>query len=61
MALYDLQLVSDDVRAWATSRQVLRARSACGHAAAQQHPAVAEDALKTCEEIDRLESDADRS
>ena len=43
-------------------RQVLRARAARGVAAAQASAshATAEAAIKTCEEIDKLESDADR-
>ena len=42
-------------------RDVLRAGPACGVAAAQDAASRrAEAALKTCEEIDRLESDADR-
>jgi predicted phosphate transport protein (TIGR00153 family) len=47
MSLYDLQTVSEDVHAVTLLPKL-------------SQPSTAEAALKTCEEIDRLESDADR-
>ena len=63
MSLYDVRTMTDDMlRLAELSRQVLRARAACGVAAAAASAIseVGEAAIKTCEEIDQLESDADR-
>ncbi len=63
MSLYDVQAMNDDIlRLGDLSAQVLRAGAARGRRCCRRisQPDVAEAALKTCEEIDRLESDADR-
>ena len=63
MSLYDVQAMNEDIlRLGDMSAQLLRAGPARGLAAAEDQPArrSPQAALKTCEEIDRLESDADR-
>jgi len=62
MQLYDLQNVSEDVvRLGEISAKCCeRVQHVVGLLPKLSQPAVAEAALKTCEEIDRLESDADR-
>ncbi len=62
MALYDLKAMNDDViRLGDISVKCCeRVRHAVTLIPRLSQPAVAEAALKTCEEIDRLESDADR-
>ena len=63
MSLYDVRAHDrGGAPARRHQRALLRAGAACGVAAAEHQPAgdVAEAAIKTCEEIDRLESDADR-
>ncbi len=62
MALYDLQRMNDDVVRLAeiSARCCERVQHAVTLLPKLNQPAVAEAALKTCEEIDRLESDADR-
>ncbi len=62
MQLYDLQTVSEDVvRLGEISAKCCeRVQHAVSLLPKLNQPAVAEAALKTCEEIDRLESDADR-
>ncbi len=62
MALYDVQYVNEDVvRLGEISVKCCeRVQHAVSLIPKLSDPAVAEAALKTCEEIDRLESDADR-
>ncbi len=62
MQLYDLKAMNDDVvRLGELSVKCCeRVRHAVSLIPKLSQPAVAEAALKTCEEIDRLESDADR-
>lgn len=62
MSLYDLQRVSDDVLRLGeiSVRCCERVRHVVTLLPRLKEPAVAESAIKTCEEIDRLESDADR-
>jgi predicted phosphate transport protein (TIGR00153 family) len=62
MALYDIHHMTEEISAPdRPESQVLRAPARRGQAAGQDcRPGTAEAALKTCEEIDRLESDADR-
>ncbi|MEK8047031.1 MAG: phosphate transport regulator [Burkholderiales bacterium PBB6] len=62
MALYDVQHVNEDVvRLGEISVKCCeRVQHAVSLIPKLSDPAVAEAALKTCEEIDRLESDADR-
>ncbi len=62
MSLYDLKTVSEDVvRLTEISAKCCeRVQHAVSLLPKLSQPAVAEAALKTCEEIDRLESDADR-
>jgi len=62
MQLYDLQHVSEHVLRLAdiSARCCERVQHVVGLLPKLNQPAVAEAALKTCEEIDRLESDADR-
>ena len=62
MSLYDVQAMNDDVLRLgdlsASAASACSTRSRCCPGSAS--PTAAEAALKTCEEIDRLESDADR-
>jgi uncharacterized protein len=62
MQLYDLQSVSEDVVRLGeiSSRCCERVQHAVSLLPKLSQASVAEAALKTCEEIDRLESDADR-
>ncbi|MEK8050198.1 DUF47 domain-containing protein [Ideonella sp. DXS22W] len=62
MALYDLQKMNEDVLRLAeiSAKCCERVQHAVSLLPKLSQPAVAEAALKTCEEIDRLESDADR-
>ena len=62
MSLYDLKSVSDDVLRLGqiSARCCERVQHVVTLLPKLSQPAVAEAALKTCEEIDRLESDADR-
>jgi predicted phosphate transport protein (TIGR00153 family) len=62
MALYDLQKMNEDVERLAeiSSKCCERVQHAVSLLPKLSQAAVAEAALKTCEEIDRLESDADR-
>ncbi|RZL62524.1 MAG: DUF47 domain-containing protein [Variovorax sp.] len=62
MALYDVRHMTDEiVRLTALSVKCCdRLKDAVQHLGKIADPAVAEAVLKTCEEIDRLESDADR-
>jgi uncharacterized protein Yka (UPF0111/DUF47 family) len=62
MALYDVRFMTDEiVRLTDVSvRCCERVRDAVKLLSRIAEPAVAEAALKTCEEIDQLESDADR-
>lgn len=62
MALYDLQRMNEDVVRLAelSARCCERVQHAVTLLPKLNQAAVAEAALKTCEEIDRLESDADR-
>ncbi|WP_395699619.1 DUF47 domain-containing protein [Aquabacterium sp.] len=62
MSLYDLQTVSEDVLRLGeiSAKCCERVQHAVGLLPKLSQPSVAEAALKTCEEIDRLESDADR-
>ena len=62
MALYDVHRMTDEITRLTDlsvkcCERVRHAVSLIGHLA---EPATAEAALKTCEEIDQLESDADR-
>ena len=62
MQLYDLKNLSEDVERLAeiSTRCCQRVQHVVSLLPTLNQPAVAEAALKTCEEIDRLESDADR-
>jgi len=62
MSLYDLQNVSEDVLRLGeiSARCCERVQHAVSLLPKLNQPSVTEAALKTCEEIDRLESDADR-
>jgi uncharacterized protein len=62
MALYDVQYVNADVRRLGeiSLKCCERVQHAVTLLPTLNQPAVTEAALKTCEEIDRLESDADR-
>ena len=62
MSLYDLKNISEDVLRLGeiSVRCCDRVQHVVGLLPKLSQPAVAEAALKTCEEIDRLESDADR-
>jgi predicted phosphate transport protein (TIGR00153 family) len=62
MALYDLRAVNDEIARLAdlAVKCCERVREAVGMLGGLADAATAEAALKTCEEIDRLESDADR-
>lgn len=62
MALYDLQKMNEDVVRLAeiSAKCCERVQHAVSLLPKLSQAAVAEAALKTCEEIDRLESDADR-
>lgn len=62
MQLYDLKSVSEDVVRLGelSARCCERVQHAVSLLPRLNQPAVAEAAIKTCEEIDRLESDADR-
>jgi hypothetical protein len=62
MALYDVQRMNEDVRRLAeiSVKCCERVQHAVTLLPRLSDPKVAEAAIKTCEEIDRLESDADR-
>lgn len=62
LVLYDVQSITEDMRTLADldRRCVDRVRAAVAMLDKIAAPAVAEAALKTCEEIDQLEDDADR-
>ena len=62
MALYDVQHMTEEITRLTdlSVRCCERVQDAVKLLARIGEPAVAESALKTCEEIDRLESDADR-
>jgi uncharacterized protein len=62
MSLYDLQHISEDVLRLSeiSVRCCERVQHVVTLLPKLRHAAVAESALKTCEEIDQLESDADR-
>lgn len=62
MALYDVQRMTEDVQRLAeiSVKCCERVQSAVGMLPRLSEPEVAASAIKTCEEIDRLESDADR-
>jgi uncharacterized protein len=62
MALYDVRHMTEEISRLTdlSVRCCERVRDAVGMLAKIADPATAEAALKTCEEIDRLESDADR-
>jgi predicted phosphate transport protein (TIGR00153 family) len=62
MSLYDLQSVNEDVLRLGeiSAKCCERVQHAVSLLPKLSQPSVAEAALKTCEEIDRLESDADR-
>jgi predicted phosphate transport protein (TIGR00153 family) len=62
MSLYDLQTVSEDVLRLTdiSAKCCERVQHAVTLLPKLSQPSTAEAALKTCEEIDRLESDADR-
>jgi predicted phosphate transport protein (TIGR00153 family) len=62
MQLYDLKSVSEDVARLGdiSAKCCERVQHAVSLLPRLSQPSVAEAALKTCEEIDRLESDADR-
>ncbi|WBY01155.1 DUF47 domain-containing protein [Ramlibacter tataouinensis] len=62
MALYDLRRVNEEITRLTdlSVKCVERLREAVSMIGSLADPATAEAALKTCEEIDRLESDADR-
>jgi len=62
MALYDIQHMTDEISRLTdlSLKCCERVRDAVQLLARIADPAVAEAALKTCEEIDRLEGDADR-
>lgn len=62
MALYDVRQVNDEITRLTdlSVKCCERVKEAVAMISKLADPAVAEAALKTCEEIDRLESDADR-
>ena len=62
MLLYDVQTMNEDILRLGdmSARCCERVQHAVSLLAKISEPAVAQAALKTCEEIDRLESDADR-
>ncbi|OGB29438.1 MAG: phosphate transport regulator [Burkholderiales bacterium RIFCSPLOWO2_12_FULL_61_40] len=62
MALYDVRHMTEEISRLTdlSVKCCERVRDAVGMLAKIADPATAEAALKTCEEIDRLESDADR-
>jgi len=62
MSLYDLRQVNEEITRLTdlSLKCVERVREAVGMIGSLADSATAEAALKTCEEIDRLESDADR-
>ena len=62
MALYDVRQVNDEITRLTdlSVKCCERVKDAVAMISKLADPAVAEAALKTCEEIDRLESDADR-
>ena len=62
MALYDLRSVNDEITRLSdlSVKCCERVKDAVALIGKLADPAIAEAALKTCEEIDRLESDADR-
>ncbi len=62
MSLYDVQAMNDDILRLAdlSAKCCDRVQHAVSLLATISRPEVAEAAIKTCEEIDRLESDADR-
>src|SRR5574337_691375 len=62
MALYDIHHMTDEITRLAdlSVKSCERVRDAVKLLSRIADPAVAEAALKTCEEIDRLEGDADR-
>jgi predicted phosphate transport protein (TIGR00153 family) len=62
MALYDVQKMTEEITRLTdlSVRCCERVKEAVGLIGKLADPATAEAALKTCEEIDRLESDADR-
>ena len=62
MALYDVRKVNDEITRLTdlSVKCCERVKDAVAMISKLADPAVAEAALKTCEEIDRLESDADR-
>jgi uncharacterized protein len=62
MALYDVRQVNEEITRLTdlSVRCCERVKEAVGMIGGLADPATAEAALKTCEEIDRLESDADR-
>ena len=62
MALYDVRHMTDEIKRLTdlSVKCCERVRDAVKMLAKIAEPAVAEAALKTCEEIDQLESDADR-
>lgn len=62
MALYDVRHMTEEITRLTdlSVKCCERVRDAVGMLAKIADPATAEAALKTCEEIDRLESDADR-
>ena len=62
MSLYDVRALTDDVLRLGdlSAKRCERVRHAVSLLSKISQPKVAEAAIKTCEEIDRLESDADR-
>ncbi|KQP17936.1 DUF47 domain-containing protein [Pseudorhodoferax sp. Leaf267] len=62
MALYDVRVMTDEIRRLTelSVKCCERVRDAVRMLANIAEPATAEAAIKTCEEIDKLESDADR-
>lgn len=62
MSLYDVQAMNDDILRLGdmSAKCCERVQSAVALLPRISQPGVAEAAIKTCEEIDRLESDADR-
>ena len=62
LSLYDVRAVTEEVRRLAeiSARCCERVQHATSLLSKLSTPAAAEAAIKTCEEIDRLESDADR-
>ena len=62
MALYDVRYMTDEIKRLTdlSLKCCERLKDAVALLAKLSDPGTAEAALKTCEEIDRLESDADR-